>query len=534
MMINQRSQMNYIQLIKDIFKNNSKRTFIIESQTARRLSYEDFYNMAFRTAIDLRSKNIKKHDRVALLLNNSVEFAVLYFACLFVGAVAMPINTVLHSKDINFIISHSDPKIIVYSPSTKNVFDEITEWLGSIMVMIPLSETTLPYEVNRTIITENAFSVNEGWEPLDDVNDEDLFSIHFTSGTTNLPKGVPHRIGALMGNAFAFNNEYGITRNNRFLHVLPMSYMAGFLNTILSPFMAEASILLSRQFDAMSATRFWEPVIKYEADTFWLTPTILSILNKIDRSKKGPAYCKEKVSNIFIGTAALPLKTKDEFEKRYGIEVFESYGLSELLFVSANSKYNTRVKKSVGRILREVDIQICDEEGKSLPLGMDGEILLRTPFSTPGYLDYEASTTPSHTNKDKWFLTGDIGHIDRERNLFITARKKDLIIKGGLNISPRAIEETMLTHPDIELVAVVGIPNELQGEEVVAVIQLKSGRTREIAQPSIEDFCKKGLSLNATPSRYFFVDRLPMGSTGKVLKTEIIERLASKSNGDVE
>lgn len=534
MMINQRSQMNYIQLIKDIFKNNSKRTFIIESQTGRSLSYEDFYHIAFRTAIDLKSKNIKKHDRVALLLNNSVEFAALYFACLFIGVVVMPINPSLHRREIDFIVSYSRPNLILYSPSTEKLMNDIIDWSGPSKVIIPLNENIQSSEVMGSFrATEKFLSFHSTWEPLCDVEDNDLLSVHFTSGTTGQPKGVMHRIGALMGNALAFNNEYGITRKNRFLHVLPMSYMAGFLNTILSPFIAEASIVLSRQFDATSAIRFWNPAIKYEADTFWLTPTILSILNRIDRSKEGPTYCKEKVSNIFIGTAALPLKTKNEFERKYGIEVFESYGLSEVLFVSANSKRYPRIRGSVGRILDDVKIKICDETGEPLPIGVDGEILLKTPFATSGYLNYRTLMSEI-AGENGWFLTGDIGHIDAEKNLFITARKKDLIIRGGLNISPRAIEETMLAHPDIEQIAVVGLPDEVQGEEIVAVILLKAGREPAVVQPSINDFCRKELSMTATPSRYVFMDRLPVGITGKIQKAKIVELLLSGKSDDKE
>lgn len=521
--------MDFVQSIRDIFKNNSERTFIIESQTARSLSYSDFYNMAYKAAVDLRSKNIQKHDRVALILNNSVEFAALYYACLFAGAVAMPVNPTLHAKEINFIVSHSDPKLLVYSPSTKKIIDGISDWSGPTAGVVPGSEKMKAEGIDWSLMTDNVLPVQAEWTPLDGVKDEDLFSVHFTSGTTSLPKGVPHRIGVLMGNALAFNNEFGVTREDRFLHVLPMSYMAGFLNTILSPFMAEASVVLSRQFDAASALRFWGPVVQNEADTFWLTPTILSVLSKIDRSKDGPVYCREKVKNIFVGTAPLPLKTKDEFETKYGIEVFESYGLSEVLFVSANSKCNARVRRSVGRILNDIEIQVRDEEERLLQAGFDGEILLKTPFATPGYLDYQTSV-PSGTGEDGWFPTGDIGHVDQDRNLFITSRKKDLIIKGGLNISPRAIEETMMAHPDIEHVAVVGVPNELQGEEIVAAVQLKSGRSREDAQLSIEDYCKRELNANAAPARYVFMHKLPAGVTGKVQKAKIVEILAEKSD----
>ena len=515
--------MNLIETVRNIFESNAARTFIFESQTERQFSYADFHNMAIQAATLLKSKNIQRHDRVALLLNNSVEFAALYFGCLFSGAVAMPVNPALHVIEIEFILSHSGQQLIVYAPSTKIILEEINIHHCMSLGIIPCNESDMSSQgTDWSMFTEVEASSSEDtiWKPLKGIRDDDLFSIHFTSGTTSLPKGVPHRINALLRNAFAFNNEFGVTSDSRFLHVLPMSYMAGFLNTLLCPFMAEGSVVLSRQFDAASSLRFWGPAIKYGVDTFWMTPTMLAVLSRIDRGKEGLEYCRERVKNVFVGTAPLPFKTKDEFEKKYSVEVYESYGLSELLFVSANSGRHPRVKGSVGQILPDIEVTVKSENGELLQAGKDGEIWIKTPFATPGYLA-DGEKQAQDGLKAGWFPTGDIGYRDERGNLFITARKKDLIIRGGFNISPRAVEEVIMTHPAVQDVCVVGLSHDFYGEEVVAVVCLKDGHTLSAEQPSLEALCRQELSTNAIPTRFMSMENFPLSTTGKIQKHEI-------------
>jgi long-chain acyl-CoA synthetase len=513
-----------IKTIKSIFEQNADRTFIVESQTSRQISYASFLQMAGQMAIALRQHGIGKSDRVAILLSNSVEFAALYFACLFTGAEAVPINPILHQREIMLIIGQVKAKLIVYCPSTKKLSDTYVEKPCRKMALLPLVEQNQNNVNEKDYLTFDAMQMVKYpvCQLLDDVRQEDVFTINFTSGTTSMPKGVVHRIDSLFGNAAAFNKDYGISREHRFFHVLPMSYMAGFLNTLICPFMAGASIVLARQFDAQSAIMFWEPAIQHEANTFWLTPTMLSILLYIDRNKDGIEYCHRHVKKLFVGTAPLPLKVKDDFEKKYGIEVFESYGLSELLLISANSEIHRRKEGSVGRILKGVEIRVCNEGNFFLPRGESGEILVQTPYMTVGYLDHQTGDTISLSH-NSWFSTGDIGYCDADGDLFITGRKKDLIIRGGFNISPRGVEDIILLHPSVEQVAVIGLPHELQGEEVAAIIQFKPGRTLALERDSIDSLCKQELSPHSVPTKYLSIDKFPMSSSGKIQKSKLRE-----------
>jgi len=513
-----------IKRIKTIFEQNAEWIFIVESQTDRQLSYADFYHMAVQAALVLRQHGIGKSDRVAILLSNSVEFAALYFACLFIGAEAVPINQSLNQREVSLIIRQAKAKLIVYCPSTRKLSDAYTDKLCRNLALLPLVEKNQNSvsEKDYLILDETQVEQSPDFQPLADVRHDDVFSVNFTSGTTSMPKGVVHRIDSLFGNAAAFNEDYGISREHRFLHVLPMAYMAGFLNTLICPFITGASVVLARQFDAQSAFRFWEPVIQHQANTFWLTPTMLSVLFRIDRNKDGVDYCQRHVKKIFVGTAPLPLKVKDDFEKKYGIEVFESYGLSELLFISANSEIHRRKEGSVGRILKGVEIRVCNEDNVLLPSGESGEIWVQTPYMTTGYLDHQTGEVMP-LDRNSWFPTGDIGYCDADGDLFITGRKKDLIIRGGFNISPRGVEDIILRHPSVEQVAVVGLPHELQGEEVAAVIRFKTGHNLELERDSLDKLCRQELSPHSAPTKYLSIDEFPLNSSGKIQKNKLRE-----------
>lgn len=519
-MIDDRSKINILDIhekVHSIFEKNSDRIFIIESETGRQYTYGEFYSIAWNIAHLLYLNGIRHKDRVVILLTNSVEFAALYFACLFLGAVAVPINPKFHRSEIDFIISHCDIRLLVYSSSTEKIIDE-TPSLSSIP-KIYLSRESI-YDV---IV----------WRIDHEIKGDDLFLITFTSGTTSMPKGVIHRVREMIENALVFDNVAGINMDNRFLHVMLMSYMAGILNTLLCPFIAGASILLEHPFDARSVLKFWKPIIKYSADTFWLSPTMVAALLQADRDTMGEQYCRKSIKNVFVGTAPLPLKIKKGFENKYGILLYESYGLSELLLVTTNSSNILNLDGSVGNQLPGIEMRIVDDRGKSLDKNIDGEVWIKTPYVMAGYLNYE-TLDPDSISPDEWFPTGDIGHINSDGYLFITGRKKDLIIKGGENISPRAIEDVILEHESIEQVAVIGMPHYFYGEEIVAVIKLKSGFSFDTVLHELKKLCREKLKESSMPAEFINIETLPVSSTGKIQKARLREMLITDVKSEVK
>ena len=307
-------------------------------------------------------------------------------------------------------------------------------------------------------------------------------------------------------------------------HVLPMSYMAGLLNTLLCPFAAGASIVIDRSFDARLSLSFWGNPIEHDVNTFWLVPSILATLTKLDRDSRASGYCRQHVKLVCVGTAPLPLQVQKDFETKFGVPVQESYGLSETLFVATNSPKWRRAAGSVGKILSGVEIRVADQNGGQIPSDEAGELWIRSRFTMAGYINPE-TYLPEQFGESESFQSGDIGRISNDGDLYITARKKDLIIRGGVNVSPRAIEDILLEHLAIEQAAVLGHPNELLGEEIIAVLRLKPGHSLEAERASLTAFCRSHLSAHSRPDRYLEVESFPASVTGKIQKHKLRETL---------
>lgn len=509
--------------IGNVFALQRDRLFLIEAPTGRRYTYGEFYDLASRAAGLLQTQGVGPGDRVAVVLANSPEFAALYFGCLFLGAVIVPVNPTLHPREVNFILAHSGAKCILCSPATEKLVDGIkASPVSEKLLLVPFKERDQHPDNYRA----QAFNLDsappiEG-EPQLDISGDGLFSINFTSGTTSLPKGVAHKTSCLLENARIFNTEMAFNQDCCFLHVMPMGYMAGFLNTLLSPFMAGASIVLCRAFDAQTVLRFWQPVMEHGADTFWLSPTMVASLLRLDRDRAGLDYCQKRVKTVCVGTAPLPLSIKRDFEAKYNVPLMESYGLSELLLVAGNSSKFPRVDGSVGRLLPGIEARISDEQAAPQGLEKNGEIWIRTPYLMAGYLNYQ-TLEPDFCNPGDYFPTGDLGHLAEDGHLFITGRKKDLIIRGGINVSPRSIEEILLQHGGVEQVAVFGLPDDFYGEEVVAVVKVKPGYGLETIQPALVALCRENLSPAAVPTRFFAVSQFPESTMGKIQKAKLRE-----------
>jgi acyl-CoA synthetase (AMP-forming)/AMP-acid ligase II len=205
--------------------------------------------------------------------------------------------------------------------------------------------------------------------------------------------------------------------------------------------------------------------------------------------------------------------------------VDESYGLSEILFIASNAAGGVRRSGTVGRLLEGVEVRFIGADGRDVT-PEEGEIEVRTRFMMAGYLDYE-TLQPDEIDPDAWFPTGDIGCFDPDGALRITGRKKDLIIRGGINVSPRQVEECLLDHPAVSQAAVIGLPHDLYGEEVTAVLVLRPGRTLDEVKPELQQLCRERLSASAAPTRWVELPELPVSTTGKVQKNALRESLGA-------
>lgn len=488
------------------------RPFLVDAIASREFSYGEFHRLACSLAVELGKRGVQPGDRVAMMLPNCCELAVLYFACLYAGATSVPINPNLSQGDLNFILSSSRPRLLV---AGRAVVERLAGLHPNLVALMVANEA-------GGSASENAIDIGSlpsasDAKSLLHLSDDALIVLMYTSGTTAKPKGLAHRTARMFRNAQAFASVQGIDRESRFYLTLSMAYMGGFYNLLILPFLHGASVVVDQVFDARSSLNFWDRVSRSGANTLWLAPTVMSVLLKMDRGRTGEQYCRESIRHTFVGFAPLALKVKEDFERRYGVRLIENYGLSETLFLTARSRSDYSQPGYVGEALPGIELRVLDDDGSPLPAGADGEIQLLTPDLMAGYL--EPDGVLREVDASQWFATGDFGRVDEHGALCITGRKKDIIIRGGVNISPAAIEEVLLRCAGVADAAIVSMPHELYGEDIVAVLKLESGLELEGILNDVMAYCKANLAAHQQPARYLAMSEFPKTASGKVQKS---------------
>lgn len=511
------------QTVLDSVALRSDQPFIVDAIMQREMTYGGFHRQACSVAAELRERGAGPGDRIALMFPNCCELAVLYFAALYLRATIVPINPNLSATDAQFIVSSCNPRLVLASLSSS------TRLAGSPVAPIPVSLAQEPVASSghaSPAIVIDSLPERPGFAPLEGSTEEDLLAIVYTSGTTARPKGVAHKIGSMFRNARAFAAQQKLDHTCRFYSTLSMAYMGGFYNLLILPFLTGASVILDHVFDARSSLTYWDKSERHAANTLWLAPTVMSILMKMDRGIRGEEFCRRNVRRAFVGFAPLPLRLRQDFEAKYGIALIENYGLSETLFLTARSRSAVTASGYVGEALPGIDVRVVSDSGVPVASGGEGEVQVLTPDLMAGYLDEKGSLQP--VNALEWFSTGDYGRLDSHGALAITGRKKDIIIRGGINISPAAIEEVLLRCRGLLDAAVVSIPHELYGEDIVAVVKLQPGIELESLLDSITADVKRNLAVHQQPARYVSIDEFPRTANGKVQKARLRELVLEK------
>jgi len=506
----------------DIVTRRRPNIFLVDAITSREITYGDFHRQACALAAELRRRGVRKGDRVGVMVPSCCELAVLYFACIYLGAVIVPINPALSKTDVQFILTNCKPKRIVASVSCVGA---ITNFEPNVL-RLATARDVIKESKDSGLIRIDALSETGDFVLLETADAEDLVAIMYTSGTSAKPKGLAHNLGSMLRNANAFATAQQIDKDTRFYLTLSMAYMGGFYNLLVLPFLCGASVVVDHVFDARSSLHFWEKARNNHVNTLWLAPTVLSILLRMDRGRTGEEFCRSSVRHTFVGFAPLPLKVKREFESRYGVRLIENYGLSETLFVTARTRDVVEGNGYVGEMLPGVALCVVNDDGKPVDPGVEGEVQILTPDLMAGYVHVDGRLM--EMDASVWFPTGDVGHLDDSGSLFITGRKKDLIIRGGVNISPAAIEEELIHIKGVVDVAVVSIPHELYGEDIVAVLKLERGVELESMLDLVLGHAKRNLAQHQQPARYMAIDEFPRTANGKVQKARIRELVAEK------
>ena len=458
----------------------------------------------------LNGLGIARGDRVALLCGNTLEFVVTYFACLGRGIVCVPLNPTAPAPELERELRVVSARAVVIAPSA------VAGWSG-------VDRSHLPSLAHVIAITELAGALSyrdlttSAAAPVIETAADDLAIMLFTSGTAGSPKAAMLSHGNLLANLEQLSQVRKLDGSDVVYGVLPLFHIFG-LNVVLAySLMRGSAIVLIERFDPMTAIE----TIRDRKVT--LIPGAPPLWMAFEQMHGLPSDTFASVRTALTGAAKMPEHTTKALYERFGLLVTEGYGLTEcspVVTTTTDVDKATALTKigSIGRVLPGVEVRIVDDNGENVLQGDSGEIWVRGPNVFRGYFE-DAQATARALSPDGWLRTGDVAVVDGDGFLYLVDRAKDLIIVSGFNVYPAEVEEAIGEHAAVAQCAVVGVPHPHTGEAVRAYVVLKPGVNLD--EDALIDHCHARLARYKCPTKVLFVDRLPVGSTGKVLRREL-------------
>jgi long-chain acyl-CoA synthetase len=503
---------NLRELLETRVAATSGKHFLFSEADGRQFTFAEFNQAVNRTALLLKAHGVGKGDVVSLLLPNSAEYIIAYFACWKLGAVAGPVNSLLKAREISFVISDSETKALLVHPDFLPTIAEIRSEQSSLPEVIAFAdEATATADFNADdFVASGSPNLNSDTEAI----------IIYTSGTTGKPKGCLLTHGNLIANARQISQWLGFTEADRLLSIMPLFHMNAVSVTTMSALYAGGSTVVSPRF---SASRFWQIISNYQITSFGSVATMLSMLLTTYPEGVPAGLQTGQLRFAMCGSAPVPAEVMKRFEETFNCLVIEGYGLSESTCRSTFNPPDRRRRPGSCGLPIGNEMQIVDDDDKEVATGELGEIVLRGENILKGYYRNPDATATAFRNG--WFHTGDVGYRDADGYFFIVDRKSDMIIRGGENIYPREIDEVLYQHPAVAAAATIGVPDQLYGEEVVAFVVLRDGAAATAEE--IIDFCRARLADYKCPKTVRLVNEIPKGPTGKLLKRELAGLFAS-------
>ncbi len=471
----------------------------------RRISYAELDRAARGVAAGLRARGIEAGDKVALLVPNVPEFTIAYFGILYAGAAVVPINVLAAAPEVAYFLEDSNARLLVVHP----LFEEPGR-AGA-------RERGVPIVVAGGGGGADSLEALAETAPVDVLQPtapDDTAVILYTSGTTGKPKGAELTHSNLLLNCAVVVPRLvpDAGDDHVALAVLPLFHSFGQTCVQNATIALGGTVTLISRFEPGKVFE----VIARDAVTFFAgVPTMYFALLHYEGEGR---HDLATVRYAFTGGAPMPVEVMNAFESQFDVKIQEGFGLSETSPVASFGRLDRpRKPGSIGYPVWGVELRIMDDDDNPLPDGERGEICIRGHNIMKGYLGRPDAT--KEALKNGWFHSGDIGLRDEDGCYWIVDRKKDMILRGGFNVYPREVEEVLYAHEAIVEAAVIGIPHESHGEEVKAVVAL--ARDKQASSDEIIAFCKERLAAYKYPRIVEFLESLPKGPTGKILKREL-------------
>ena len=465
------------------------------------LSYGELDDRSARLATLLREKGFQQGDRVGVMLPNVPEFPIAYYGVLRAGGIVVPMNVLLKRREIAFYLEDSGAGLLLaWHGFAEEARDGAADAGAEMIEVEPAGFAAILGEL-------------EPATDLADTAEDDTAVILYTSGTTGKPKGAELTHLNLFRNADVSGRTTSeIAQGDVVLGALPLFHSFGQTVSMNASLKVGACLTLVPKFDPGEALA----TIERDGVThFYGVPTMYgALLHHPERE----SFDTSALRICITGGASMPVEVLRGFEDAFGAKVMEGYGLSETSPVAcSNHPDKERKAGSIGTPIEGVEMQVVDEDDNPVAQGEVGEIVIRGHNIMKGY--WQRSEATAEAMRGGWFHSGDMARTDEEGYFYIVDRKKDLIIRGGYNVYPREVEEVLYEHPKIREAAVVGVPHDEWGEEIGAAVVLHDGE--ELAPEEVSSYVKERIAAYKYPRVVWFIDELPKGPTGKILKREI-------------
>ena len=499
----------------------------------RAYTYAELERWTEKIAAVLLEKGMKKGDHVLLLAPNVPEFTAVYYAILRIGGVVVPLNVLFLANEITDLLDHSDAKFMV-------VWHTLAEKGAEAFKKAETCQTLFFVGTDRQNLSPDLFppecDMSNGRKPkqyryvLDELVDkatgtvdycqtmpDDTAVILYTSGTTGKSKGVELSHFNIYSNAYYCKNALDIQPDSATLAILPLFHTFGQTAIQNASLIARAKIVMIPQFEPRRTLGEME---KHRVTHMAAVPTMYNLLMQTQRRYN---YDVASLDVAVAGGASMPVAIYESFKEIFGVNINEGYGLSETSPIASMTPIRDGLNKpgSIGPQFYGTQIRIIREDGTFAGVDEVGELVIRGHNVMKGYYK-DPATTAAVFLDGGWFRSGDVARMDADGYIYIVDRAKDVIIRGGMNIYPREIEEVLHHHPAVLEAAVVGIPDETLSEDVVAFVTLAPDT--EVTASELQKYCRERLAMYKCPKRVEFVEQLPKNSTGKIMKRTLRER----------
>lgn len=492
------------------------------------LTYRQLLGAVHKCANALRSMGVGEGDRVAVMMPNCPQYVIAYYGILKAGAIVAQVNPLYVEREIEHLMNDCGAQVAICADVLYPRLAAAMPATGLKQVLVARLKGDVPLGEGATGF-EAALEGAPHTDPGVAVSHEAVAVLQYTGGTTGVSKGAMLSHQNLVANVLQMaawaKPMAAETSEGRMLTVLPLFHVYAMTVCMNYGLHAGMELILLPKFDL---TEVLETIKQTQPTHFPGVPTMYVAVNAHPRAEE---YGVSSIKLCNSGGAAMPVELMRAFEQRFGATICEGYGLSETSPIThANPVKGLRKPGSIGVALPDTDCKIVDVETgtRELAPGESGELILRGPQVFAGYwqMPEETRNALRELNGETWFYTGDICRIDEDGYVYVTDRKKDMIIAGGFNIYPRDVEEALYLHPAVQEAVVAGVPDAYRGETVKAFVVLKAGQS--VTAEQLEAHCRERLAAFKVPRRYEFRDSLPKSAVGKVLRRVLQEEERKK------